>query len=345
MLEFSGSYFDGKTSRAHAVHVIFDGSKLSLAGNDFTIDAPIERVEIEPVLGNTRRVLNLKPGRLETADLEAIAQLEELIGRNRGMTLVNRLERRWGFVLLSFVATLAVIVGAVIYGIPWLAGVAARSTPVSVLEPLTKQTRDILEAQYLKPSRLELSNRVRVERIFNEVTQEVAKREGSAGVYRFELLLRSSPALGANALALPSGTVIATDDFIKLTKSDDEIRGVFAHEVGHVVRRHALSQLYQGVGVFALASLVVGDFAGVTSIAASLPAILIQSGYSRQAEADADGVAARYLIERGVGTKPMRDILQRLEAKSRGGDVPSLLRTHPATLERIEELKRLEMKR
>jgi Zn-dependent protease with chaperone function len=345
MLEFSGSYFDGKTSRVHAVHVVFDGSKLSLAGNDFVIDAPMERVEIEPVLGNTRRVLDLKPGRLETADLDAIAKLEELTGLNRGMTLVNRLERRWGFVLLSFVATLAVIVGAVIYGIPWLAGVAARSTPVSVLEPLTKQTRDILEAQYLKPSRLELSNRVRVERIFNEVTQEVAKREGSAGVYRFELLLRSSPILGANALALPSGTVIATDDFIKLTKSDDEIRGVFAHEVGHVVRRHALSQLYQGVGVFALASLVVGDFAGVTSIAASLPAVLIQSGYSRQAEADADAVAARYLIARGVGTKPMRDILERLEAKSRGGDVPSLLRTHPATLERIEELKRLETKK
>ena len=345
MLEFSASYFDGKTSKAHAVRVVFDGSKLSLEGEDLTLDTPIERVEIEPVLGNTRRVLNLKPGRLETADLETIARLEELTGRNRGMTLVDRLERRWGFVLLSFAATLAVIVGAVVYGIPWLAGVAARSTPVSVLEPLTKQTRQLLEAQYLKPTKLELSNRVRVERIFNEVTQEVAKREGSPGVYRFELLLRDSPVLGANALALPSGTVIATDDFIKLTKSDDEIRGVFAHEVGHITRRHALSQLYQGVGVFALASFVIGDFAGVTSIAASLPAILIQSGYSRQAESEADEVAARYLIAKGTGTKPLRDILERLEAQGMGGSIPSLLRTHPATPERLEELKRLEPKR
>ena len=345
MLEFSGSYFDGKTSKAHAVQVVFDGSKLSLAGDNLQVETPMERVEIEPVLGNTRRVLNLKPGRLETVDLATIARLEELTGRNRGMTFVNRLERRWGFVLLSFVATLAVIVGAVIYGIPWLAGVATRSTPVSVLEPLTKQTQQILEAQYLKPTKLELSNRVRVQRIFDEVTQEVAKREGSVGMYRFELLLRDSPALGANALALPSGTVIATDDFIKLTKSDNEIRGVFAHEVGHITRRHALSQLYQGVGIFALASFVVGDFAGVTSIAASLPAILIQSGYSRQAESDADGVAARYLIARGIGTKPLRDILERLEAQGLGGSIPSLLRTHPATPERIDELKRFKLKR
>ncbi|NJK45654.1 MAG: beta-lactamase family protein, partial [Pleurocapsa sp. SU_196_0] len=59
MLEFTGSYFDGKTSRAHAVHIVFDGSKLRLAANDFTIEAPMERIEIEPVLGNTRRVLHL----------------------------------------------------------------------------------------------------------------------------------------------------------------------------------------------------------------------------------------------------------------------------------------------
>jgi Zn-dependent protease with chaperone function len=345
MLEFSGSYFDGKTSRAHAVHVVFDGSKLRLAANDFTIETPIERIEIEPVLGNTRRVLNLKPGRLETADLQAIAQLETMTRRNRGMTLVNLLERRWGFVLLSFAATLAVIVAAVVFGIPWLAGVAARGTPVSVLEPLTKQTRQLLESQYLTRSKLTASTRARVQRIFDEVTLEVARSEGSAGVYRFELLLRDSRLLGANALALPTGTIIATDDFVRLTTNDDEIRGVFAHEVGHVTRRHALSQLYQGVGVFALASLVVGDFAGVTSIAASLPAVLIQSGYSRQAETEADAVAARYMVARGIGTKPLRDILERLEAQGKGGNIPSLLRTHPGTRERLEALERLETKR
>jgi Zn-dependent protease with chaperone function len=344
MLEFSGSYFDGKTSRAHAVHVVFDGVNLRVAGDEFTLEAPMARVEIEPVLGRSRRVLTLKPGRLETADLAAVARLEALTGRNRGMTFVSTLERRWGFVLLSFVALLGIIAGMVVFGLPWLAGHAASVTPVSVLQPLTSQTLRLLEAQYLEPTRLSAQRQRDVEAIFDEVVRDVTARERVTGVYDFELLLRDSPVLGANALALPSGPIIATDDFINLTKSADEIRGVLAHEVAHVTRRHALRQLYQGVGVFAVASIVVGDFAGITSIAASLPAILIQSGYSRQAESEADVVAGRYLISRGVGTKPLRDILERLTEERNGGATPSLLRTHPGTDDRLEDLKRLESK-
>jgi Zn-dependent protease with chaperone function len=335
MLSFTGSYFDGKTSKAHPVQAVFDGQNLRLDGVEITFETPINRVGIEPTLGRTRRILTLGAGRLETADLETISSLETTLGRNAGMTLVDRLERRWGFVLMSFVVILALVGGSLVVGIPWLADRAAYATPTGVLDTLTAQTLNVLKAQFLRPTKLSQEDQARVSRIFQRVTADLG------GAYPYRLELHDSPALGANALALPSGTVVVTDSFVRLARSDDEIVGVLGHEVGHVIRRHALRQLYQSVGVFALASVVLGDFAGITNLGASLPVILLQSGYSRQAETEADEVGGRYLISRGVGTKPLRDILNRLTAQTIE-ITPSLLRSHPGTPERIAHLKRLE---
>ena len=72
----------------------------------------------------------------------------------------------------------------------------------------------------------------------------ISAGQGPPGRYRLEL--RSGEALGANALALPSGIVIMTDDLVALAKSDDEIGAVMAHELGHVRGRHAQLDVRSG---------------------------------------------------------------------------------------------------
>jgi len=113
-----------------------------------------------------------------------------------------------------------------------------------------------------------------------------------------------------------------------------------AHEVGHVLHRHSLQQIYRSVGVILVISVLLGDVTSVTSIGASLPAVLVESGYSREFEYEADAVAAEYLNRKGWGTKPLIEILIRLSTKV-GGSERSLLSTHPATEDRVRALEKL----
>ena len=86
--------------------------------------------------------------------------------------------------------------------------------------------------------------------------------------------------MGANAFALPNGTIVVTDDLVKLAEHDDELVAVLAHEIGHVVSRHALRRVLQDSGVMLLVAGITGDIVSISSLAAALPTLLIEAKYS-----------------------------------------------------------------
>src|SRR5207253_5111075 len=98
--------------------------------------------------------------------------------------------------------------------------------------------------------------------------------------------------LGANAFALPSGIIVVTDDLVRLSRSDDEVLGVLAHELGHVKHRHTMRRLLEGSATALIIAGVTGDVASTTSLAAAAPTLLLQTRHSRdnEREADADAV-------------------------------------------------------
>ena len=137
---------------------------------------------------------------------------------------------------------------------------------------------------------------------------------------------------------MPSGLVV-TDELVRLAESDREILSVLAHEVGYVEGRHGLRSVYGSAGVFVLVSALPGDVVSAGSVAAGLPSVLLESGYSRRFEREADALAARYAVKRGWGTEPLARILTRLGDEE--VSVPTFLSTHPATAERLERLRAL----
>lgn len=53
-----------------------------------------------------------------------------------------------------------------------------------------------------------------------------------------------APQIGANAFALPDGTLVVTDELVELAgDNDDEVLAVLAHELGHIHERHGLRLL------------------------------------------------------------------------------------------------------
>jgi Zn-dependent protease with chaperone function len=336
MTTFSANFFDGKTSKAYPVQVSFDGDTFTVEGEDITHEVKAHTVGILPPLGNTRRVLMLATGeRLETSDFETIATIEAKMQLNKGMTFINNIEKRWQWVLMS-VAGLVIFVWAFIkFGLPFIATQAAFMTPISVAELISNQTLKIIDDQLLEPSQLPSEHQDELTKAFANITSQIG------GDYPYRLEFRTGADLGANAFALPSGTIVLTDELVELSKDDLEIIGVLAHEVGHVKHRHGLRGLYQSTGIYLLVSTLLGDVTSVTSVAASLPAVLIDAGYSRDFEREADEEAGEYLLQTVDSTQALQDVLSRLSAEH-GGDGLSFLASHPGTNERIEHLEMLE---
>lgn len=348
-ITFPASYFDGLTSRQRGAEVRVSDSDLIIVSGELERRVPLSGVQFEPPLAGLRRVLKVPGGaRLETGDLGAVAQLERRLGRNVGLSFVQRLEARWPVALASLAGVLVFLALFVQYGLPALAGVAAQLTPVGVLNALDAQTVRAVDGQYLSPSHLSAARQASLRRQFAALAAE------RGGPYTFTLLFRDGGSLvGANAFALPGGTVFVTDQLVKLAHSDREILGVLAHEVGHVEHRHAMKQVYQGLGLTLALTVLAGDVTSTASVAAAVPAFLLSSGYSRQAETQADDDAGHWLMTHYGSTKPLQDLLTRLTAEHGGHQqgsqqgsqhsrVLDLLASHPGEAQRLAHLRAIE---
>lgn len=363
-LTLSGLYFDGWSSRAWPATLEIGAgatgaqATLTPTGADAEAGGPLHwpagTLRAEPALPGIRRVIRLPGGgRFETGDDAGVRALEARTRQNRVLGRVRRLEGSWGLTLGATAALGLFVWGFLTYGLPALARSAAAATPMAVLETFDRESIRLLDTDdFLAPSRLSAARQSELKREFARVSA------WAGGGYRYRLLLRDGEpdgapfALGANAFALPGGTVVMTDQLVALARSDRELMGVLAHETGHVTRRHGLASVYQGLGLALLGTAVTGDLVGAATFAAAVPSALLQNGYSRRAETEADERAGAYLLRAYGTTRPLRDILARLEAEDRAADEDSLdaddpapddlLRTHPGTAQRIAHLREIE---
>ena len=289
-------------------------------------------------MGKTRRSLLLpNGGRCDTHDLRAIGRLERIKGDNRVLRLVNFFESRWRLVAGCLVGLVICIWVFTAHGIPFAAKKVAYSLPTETMESVSERTFQALDNGFFEPSQLSSLDAGRLQRIFDQLVTE----KGSN--FSYQLMLRHSPRAGANAFALPSGIIVVTDELVAMAENDRELIAILVHEIAHVENRHSLRMLFQNTGVFMLISVLAGDVASITSIAATLPTILVESGYSRQFEKEADLAAGMYMIRSGWGTQPLQDMLRRLAENQPGFSGPAAMSTHPDTRQRIRYLEDLEV--
>jgi Zn-dependent protease with chaperone function len=236
--------------------------------------------------------------------------------------------------LLIVLAALALLlVGAYYLLLPAVARAIANRIPAAVTAQISTSVLDGLEGSVLRPTGLTRERQEAIGAAFEGLWP--ASRKG-----RYRLIFRDSPQLGANALALPSGTIVVTDGLVQLARDDREILGVLAHEAGHVEARHGLRQVIQGALLTVAIGWMVGDF---TSLLAIAPAALAQARYSRAFEREADAYAADALLAHGMSPAFLADILDRIESSQGHGDNASgpvrYLSSHPATKERMDYLR------
>jgi len=126
---------------------------------------------------------------------------------------------------------------------------------------------------------------------------------------------------------------------VKLTANDDELAAVLAHELGHIERRHGLQSVLRNSTALVVVSTVTGDLSTLSTFSATLPFLLLQYGYAREFETEADTYAVGLLKEAKIDPSSLANILSELEqARPKAGPDFSYLSTHPSTTARIQAL-------
>ena len=113
-----------------------------------------------------------------------------------------------------------------------------------------------------------------------------------------------------NAIALPGGRVVLFAGLIDQAESPEEIAGVMAHEIAHVVERHGLRMFVRGFALNLVTDLLLGG-----SNLAGAAAMFTTLAYSREMEDEADLRALRMLQDAQVSTAGLLSFLGRLEKK------------------------------
>jgi hypothetical protein len=304
MIEFAANHYDGVTSRARDVSVWLDEDVLHVAGLDPPKAYPLARVRIAPRVGTTFRALLLPDGaRCETFDRRIVDELERRQGVSRLTALFHRLEGNAGFVLVVGLALSVSLIVGVFVAIPRLGERAVRSVPAAFAHELGKGALDGLDRTVLRPSQLPFSRELEIRRRFETLARSYPQ---------LPLALQFRRGIGANALAFPDGTVIVTDELVKLAEHDDEIVAVMAHEIGHVHHRHGLRLAFESSIALVLASTCLGDVSAATTLSGVLPATLAQARYSREHETEADDFAVALLSKSGVDPRHLANLLRLL---------------------------------
>ncbi|NVO12833.1 MAG: M48 family metalloprotease [Rhodoplanes sp.] len=201
------------------------------------------------------------------------------------------------------------------------------------LTPAQREHRRIL-ASYggaYKDARLEAMIASMVDRL-------VAASERPELHYKVTIL--NSPAI--NAFALPTGDLYVTRGLIGLANDGSELASVLAHEMAHVLARHAAIREDQARRV-AIAGAAAADPSDTTGALAIAKTKLALASFSRAQEFEADGIGVGIAARSGYDPHGAPRILGAMGRfaglrSASGADPRSLdfLSSHPATPERIE---------
>jgi Zn-dependent protease with chaperone function len=326
---FDGRYFDGQSDRPRAVELRrVGGAHFALEGDGVRRNGTLASLAVTPRLARVARAVEFADGaRLILAHDAAIDGWFPRRGRIEAV--VDRLERHAYAVTAAMLVCAATLVAGARWGVPWLADRIAEEVPAAVERSLGAEVMKSLDKVGLNASALDADLRNRLAARFAALARD------AGGDYRLEF--RNAPRIGANAFAVPGGTVVVTDQLVRLLDDDREFDAVVAHEIGHQQRRHALRQTLRGSLVAIVAALFAGDVSSAGAVVVAVPTFLLDSHYSRGFEAEADRYAFDLLARREESPHWFAAAMRRLQSEVPDDGHLAYLSSHPATQARIDE--------
>ena len=156
--------------------------------------------------------------------------------------------------------------------------------------------------------------------------------------FHFRILKEDGP----NAFSIPGGYIYVTYDLFDYVHSDDELAGILAHEIAHIIHNHALKQTRDNTKFTLLTILaVLLTREPDVGVLGNLTTITFLNQYSREYEEEADLTAIDLLIKTGYNPVGFLTFLERLYVREMFKPEVNLgiFKTHPETGGRVNYVK------
>lgn len=317
------NYYDLQSSEAYPVTLSASADGLLIESDrrkdKINLLWKMSEVKLSERLGSAPRTIrHPSNGFCEVADLIGLdALLKEL---NHTPSLLELIQHSTPAMLVSVAVFIMILAVSYLVGLPVASKIIAMQLPQISLKMLDSGTLESLEKyKFLTPSKLTPARQ-------QTLTAEFAKVVELSDKDSYQLIYRASEAMGANAFALPSGTIVMLDDLVALSSNDNELMGVLAHELGHVRYRHAARMVLQTSIVGLAATWWLGD---VSTLLATAPAAILGAKYSRDMEREADSYGIAIMQKNGLSSCYLASMLGKLEESFKQKQASNMSKIQP----------------
>lgn len=325
----TGTYYDGLSLTGSTASLIVSARQVSLVGAAVCQRFERGRLRVSPATGAGTRFVALPDGtQFQCANA---ALLEHLPQEVASEGLAAWLEHRWAVALASLALVMALVVASYVYLLPAAAQRVADHISPSTERALGDEVLTWMDRNHwFAPSQTDAELQYRLLGRFAQMVHGLPQEA------HYTLVFRASPRFGANAFALPGGTIVLTDEMLEQTESEEEALGVLAHEIGHVERRHATRHILHDSIVAILVASLTADASSMGGAAAGFPVFLTRMKYSREFESEADDFAFDMLRRQDISPAVFADLMERMHGEADGEEEgTAFLSSHPMTSERI----------
>lgn len=327
-LRWKAFYYDGKTAFRHDAEVMISPEAMEVAG----VFGRVSWRHDDVTQAQGRHTG--EPVRIEKGEEAVIITEEGFIGALK--EIAPRSSSRFHgpsnagknilFIVIAFLLAVSTGAGVYFWVIPRASALAAEKVPPAVEERLGRTfVNGLMNAPECASPEVNIPVQVIEERL---------EAAAPPNPYKFRVYVLKSSVV--NAYAAPGGYIVVFTGLIEKTKSPEELAGVLAHEMEHVLKKHSTREMFRDLSAGMLMSLFLGDFRGTSRAAQQLGNLR----YSRLNEDEADRLGAELLVKADIDPKGMADFFGKL------GGVPDIrfikyLSTHPSSSERAETIRRL----
>ena len=334
--EWAAHYLDGQTALRYPATVRLMGE-----GLEVTTASGWVRLWPYPDIRQTQGFYEGEEVRLErggelaeaviVSDPAFLHSLHEAAPRPSGFHDPAGRGRRVRLTVLAGVAVIGITAALYLWGVPLIATLAAPRVPVAWEESLGRAVTD----QLAPPDKMcaTPSGQRALDAIVVRLTA------AAPSPYTFRARVVDAP--DVNALAAPGGYIVVFRGLLERARTPDELAGVLAHEIEHVLHRHTTRAVIQHASTGLLLAALTGDMTGPLAYGLESARVLGRLQYSRRAEEEADRDGMKLLLAARVAPDGMIGFFDELAKGEHPRRVLRYLSTHPSPSDRIAALRAL----
>jgi hypothetical protein len=329
-------FYDGKSSSGYDAESEFSTSGIAVNYSLSTGEKQILNINYHTITG-----VYIKPGKnllivffnntyqyLEVKNIPQVVSILKMTGHTPTYHSINDfVNSDSGKIITIFGGAIAIILALYFYIIPFAADTFARNLP--------KEYEVNLGNQLYK----QLISQDSIDTLKTNLVKQFAKEINFNTDYQLEITVVHNNEL--NAFATPGGHILVYDGLLNKLENPEELTGLLAHEATHIRERHSLRAMASDLSRSIFLSIILHDRSGISSVLIQNADMLNSLRYSREMERIADKGAIETMTNNNIDPEGMIQLLYLLKRQEKTTQSYTYFSTHPATQERITDVKDL----